>query len=337
MPNSKPFFKVINRNMRSVHLLSGLMLSVLGVLVCACSQEETAASADSVPLELRAAGDALLQTSTRAAGNLPDVAFGATVALSMQSGEYTDLTDEYEGTCNADVSTDGSVSWKTGEFTPEYPLTGDWVCLVAVSPQAVPADGNVSYTLTGAEDLLYAAQLQGGFRDGFRFSGNTISEKDKPMLFNHLLTRLQFKACKKEAGGLAVKITSVKVNEAKTSVTLPLATGIPVFSGPEGITLQLADDGVEVTEVDPPVSVGNLLLPPLQNGSSYTLDVETSIGSFQNIPIAFGDDAPSDKFLQAGMSHEITLSITDTSLGIQSVQAVPWELVSVDGEIDLAP
>lgn len=319
--------------MRSVHLLSGLMLSILGGLVCACSQEETSASADSFPLELRAAGDALLQASTRAGANLPDVAFDATVALSMQAGEYAGLTAEYEGICNADVFTDGSVTWKPGEFVPKYPLYGDWIYLVAVSPIATPADGSVSYTLSGAEDLLYAAQLRGNFRDGARFSGNTVPERDKPMVFNHLLTRLQFKACKAAAGGLAVEITSVKVNEAKTSVTLPLATGIPLFSAPAGITLQL--EGKEVTNVEP-IALGQLLLPPLATGT-YTLDVETSIGSFQNILITFNDDAASEKHFQAGMSHEITLSISDTSLGIQSVKAVPWDSVPVDGEIDLAP
>jgi hypothetical protein len=37
------------------------------------------------------------------------------------------------------------------------------------------------------------------------------------------------------------------------------------------------------------------------------------------------------------MSHEITLWLTDSTLGILSVTAVPWESVKVDDDQELVP
>ena len=160
------------------------------------------------------------------------------------------------------------------------------------------------------------------------------------MEFNHLLARLQFKARKKMAGGQAVTVTGLKVNEAKPQVILPLATGIPAFEGTPGLSLHPGEDGagVEVpADAGTLVTLGDLLIPPLASGGTYTLDVETSFGNFQNIPIVFADDASAGEELQAGMSHEITLWLTDSTLGILSVTAVPWESVKVDDDQELVP
>ena len=91
------------------------------------------------------------------------------------------------------------------------------------------------------------------------------------MEFNHLLARLQFKARKKMAGGQAVTVTGLKVNEAKPQVILPLATGIPAFEGTPGLSLHPGEDGagVEVpADAGTIVTLGDLLIPPLASGGT---------------------------------------------------------------------
>lgn len=324
--------------MRRFCLLFHSVLSVSLCFLAACSSDGSLPAEEAVPLDLCAGGDALIQTSVTRAGNLPETAFDATVMLTTRQGDYSGLTAKYEGSHAIAVGTDGSVSWKLQNgVQPVYPETGDWLYAVAVSPTGVSENnGNVSYTLTGKEDLLYAPEIRGNKWDGDRFAGNTNSSYDKPLEFSHLLTRLQLKACKRQADGLSVKISSVKVNEAQSSVTLPLATGVPVFSGAQGLSLGLGNEGKEIPSDGATVALGDLLLPPLISGNAYTLDVKTSVGTYQNIPIVFSG-APEDAKFQAGVSHEVTLMLSDNKLGILSVKVTPWEQVSVDGDLDLVP
>lgn len=326
------------RRMLSYSSLGGFFLCGL---LASCSQDGNLPPVDSVPLELHAVGDALVHASTRADA-LPEKAFDATVVRTTRQGGYSDFAGKYEGQRDVAVGTDGSVSWKSqsGDETPEYPETGDWLYLVGVSPVATPSGGNASYTLTGSEDLLYAGEIRGNRWDGDRFSANTNSAHNKPLEFTHLLTRLQFKARKRQAGGMPVTITAIKVNEALPEVSVPLATGEPSFSGTAGITLHPGNDGTgkEVPASGSTVALGDLLLPPLSEGDgSYTLDVETSIGVFTSIPIVFSDNVAPGEKLQPGMSHEITFYLSDASLGILSVTATPWEWVNVDDDIVLVP
>lgn len=327
--------------MRRFHLLFHSVLSVSLCFLAACSSDVSLLVEEAVPVDLCAGGDALIQTSVTRADNLPEKAFDAIVMLTTSKGDYSGLTAKYEGSHAVTVGTDGSVSWKLQSgVQPVYPGTGSWLYAVSVSPAAVPDDsGNVSYTLTGKEDLLYAPEIRGNKWEGDRFSGNGNPGRDKPLEFAHLLTRLQFKARKRQADGVSVKIMAVKVNEALPEVTVPLSTGEPSFSGTAGLTLHPGDGGVgkDVPVGGTTVTLGDLLLPPLSPEHNYTLNVETSIGTFDNIPIVFSDNAASSGKLLPGMSHEITFYISDTSLGVLSVTATPWELVNVDDDLELVP
>lgn len=324
--------------MRCFHLLFHSVLSVFLCFLAACSSDVSLFVEEAVPVDLCAGGDALIQTSVTRADNLPEKAFDAIVMLTTSKGDYSGLTAKYEGSHAVTVGTDGSVSWKLQSgIQPVYPETGSWLYAVSVSPAAVPDDsGNVSYTLTGKEDLLYAPEIRGNKWEGDRFSGNGNPGRDKPLEFAHLLTRLQFKARKKETDGQVVTITSVRVNEALSRVTLPLATGIPSFEGSPGLSLLPGNSGagMDVPDNGTKVTLGYLLLPPLQAGATYTLTVQTSAGTFSSIPIVFADGSSAMKF-QAGVSHEITLSISDATLSILSVTATPWESVQVDDDLEL--
>ncbi len=291
-----------------------------------------------VPVHLCARGGALQGSATTRTE--PKEAFDASVAFSTISGSYASLSeDEYEGVWEAVVSTDGTMAWtpKTNGGTtldsPFYPRYGAYLYLVAYAPKVAPVNGEVSYTLTGQEDLLYVQELRGNRWDGERFSGNTQSGKDKSLTFNHLLTRLCFKACKKQADGLAVNITRITVNEAKTQATVPLSTGIPVFSATTpGLSLTPSGGGTEVTGVNA-VAVGNLMLPPPGDADTYTLTVETSVGTYSNIEVSYGGVSGAE-ILKAGMSHEVTLTIADKSLSITSIEVKEWTLVEA-GDVEI--
>lgn len=196
--------------------------------------------------------------------------------------------------------------------------------------------------LTGQTDLLYASQIQGNrWADGHFLS----------LVFDHQLTQLSFQAKKTLQNGVSVWVKSITVKEAKPLASLKLATGEVTFSTttehPQGLTVDLTQNGAgEGTEVigQTPVSAGQLLLPPLEAGgnngngggsNTYTLKVETSIGTFDNVSLTFGDSNASGKNpLQAGMSHVVTLNIGDHELGITSVTVQAWAPVTVDGTLD---
>lgn len=296
------------------------------ILMAGCSQDSS--SQDLVPLELRVRETALSGSIGR---SLPEQAFSATVALTTTEDDYSSLSGSNEGVRDITIATDGAVTWQSPAY---YPSDGSWLWLVAFSPVAVPVNGQVVYTLTGTEDLLYASQLSGNRWNGERFSGNTDSASDRPLAFRHLLSRLQFSACKAATDGVTVKIKKITVKEAHSSATLVLASGQVAFGGTPGLSLTLSGEGTEVAGVDP-VVLGNLIVPPLANGASgYTLDVETSAGTYSDVPIQFSG-ASGDALLQAGLSHKVILTLSDHTLGITSVQVSPWPTIQIDDELEL--
>lgn len=322
----------MKRNITSLLLLPAL-LSVAG-----CSDKIAPDGRVTEPIQLYAAGDGL-SAASKAADAATIEPFGTTIFASTQSGIYTALDAPYEWTKAANVAADGSVSF-TDEPKPSYPETGGWIYLVAVAPtagnDAIDTDnGTVTYTLSDTpQDLLYAKEIRGSRWDNQRFSGNPDRTKDQPLVYNHLLAQLKFEARKADAAGLAVQITKITVNSVQTKATVKLANGTTTFEnapsgGATSLNLTPANGGVEVNSTSP-VKVGNLFVPPLQSGT-YTITVETSVGTFPNVPITFTGD---NGRLKAGVSNMVTLTISDTSLGITSVKVAEWATVD-KGEINL--
>lgn len=309
------------------------LFALLGAWVSGCTAAgDSLLTEERVPVQLCARDGALSRDA--AAGNLPEQEFEATVALSTVKGDYASLSEAYEGTWDAIVRTNGTMEWKAAAGAePVYPPSGDWLYLTAFAPAAVPVSGVASFVLTGQTDLLYAAELRGNKWEGERFAGNRL-KADRPLEFSHLLTQLCFKACKGLTDGVAVSIRRITVNGALPCADLTLATGVPVFSAteehPAGLSLSLAGPGTEVTGTVP-VEIGTIQVPPLQAGGTYTLTVETSIGTFSDLTVNY---ATGENLLQAGMSHTVTLTIGDHELGITSVTVQPWTTVTADGNLE---
>lgn len=282
-----------------------------------------------VPIELRAVAPGLFAQTKAAAGS----SFKTSVFCSTRKGDYAGLGEEiagkwkeYEWSENTEV-----VSTKPegmGDITltnKYYPRYGDNVYLVAVSPQKEDAnkDGTLSYTLTGKEDLMYAAEISGNRWEVSRLGSLT---------YVHLLTQLIFKAKKHEAGGLDVKVTKITVKNVPATVSLPLATGEATFSGKSTIEHSISDATVKSAETS--TDLGCLYLPPLPKAGDAKITIETSIGTFSDVSVTMSGTKPEDNF-QAGVSHEITLDIHDKALGISSVEVSEWNSTYVDGSLDL--
>lgn len=320
--------------------LQGIYLLLVPALlsVSSCSDSDHSGP-EQVPIELYASGEEVVVTKADPAEVTK--AFSTTVFATRRAGVYTGLTTtdtNNEWMKDADVAVGGTVSLPDGLFYPKY---GEWIYLVAVAPKIEAssssyssADGTVTYTLDGKTDLLYARQIQGNRWEGSRFS-NTDNTKDKPLVYTHLLTQLKFKA-KKVTDGLTVKVKKITVSNVNTSVTFPLASGEATSSTSGSLSLSFANDGAEVTETQLATDLdGVLLLPPLAAGTSaYQLTVETSVGTFGNLPINFGNDGNANT-LKQGVSHDITLEISDRELEILSVTVAEWTPVKQDGELDL--
>ena len=316
-------------------LNNNYLLFFLALLpLCSCSDNggEHTPDMEQVPIELHATGEGLT-AGTKAGGT--GVLFPATVFATTRQGVYTGFTGKYEWQKDADVKKDLTVSLADAY----YPETGDWIYLVAVSPavQGTPLNGTVSYQLDGQTDLLYAGEIKGNRWDGSRFVGNTVGAgTDTPLAFSHLLTRLVFKAVKKTAVGLKVGIRSITVKSVKNAVSFPLTTGKTSYNGDASLALTLTTGGnTNGKEVGgtAPVELGNLLLPPLDTGEdAYKITVETSVGTFTDIPLVFVNT--NAELFQPGHSHEITLTITDQELTVTSVTVVPWTTTN-QGDLDL--
>lgn len=297
--------------------ITNLLLFLALLPVTGCSDKMAQEESAPVPINLYATGKDL-SAVTKATEIVP---FGTTIFASTQSGVYTTLDALYEWKKEANVGKDGSVSF-TDNSKPSYPETGGWIYLVAVAPQAATIDqskGTVTYTLSNTpQDILYAKEIRGSRWDNQRFSNNTNSANDKPLVYDHLLTQLKFKAKKVNNTAKSVKVTKISVKNVKNVLSVPLATGKPACSGSAQLDLTPAN-GVEVSGTL--TAIGSLLLPPLESGS-YSITVETSIGIFSDVPITF--DKSTLQPFQSGVSHEITLAISDASLEVVTVNVADW-------------
>lgn len=287
---------------------------------------------EEVPIELKVVAPGL-STWTKAESS---ASFQTTVFCSTREGDYAALGQDASGKWKAyewALATDVTSSGEVTLADKYYPPYGDNVYLVAVSPQITDTDddGTLSYTLTGKEDLMYAPEIFGNRWEVSRLGTLT---------YQHLLTQLVFKARKREAGGLEVKVKKITVKGVAATVTIPLATGEATFAGSgtpanlSDITLDLQEGknvGASQTEA---IDLGCLYLPPFPQASEAKITVETSIGTFTDVSITMGDTQEADNFA-AGVSHVITLDISDQSLGISSVEVAEWTPEYVDGNLDL--
>lgn len=314
------------KNSWKVFLLSAAFLFT----GCTGSEEESP-----VPIRLTAESTSL-STGSRGAGVIsPGSAFNPTFIASLTENDFT--TTRVEWSDPAKVDAQGKVTF---QGTHPYPAFGEWIYITGVHPQATPSQGKVTYTLDGTTDVMYAPALKGNKWDSNRFAGNTLSRYDRAFCFIHLLTQLQVKAKKQNADGLAFTIKKITVKGINGTLSVTLADGTTTF-GNGNTDIAVSGDAISKTPVTgtEAVPIANLLLPPSEAGS-FTLDIETSAGTFKDVKVSIdkkdtgsGDLPEEEKGFLAGYAHEIMLTIHDSELGVK-VSIAQWKTTE-GGNMDL--
>lgn len=306
-----------------------LLSAVLLFTGCTGSEEESP-----VPIRLTAESTSL-STESRGAGVIsPGSAFNPTFIASLTENDFT---TRVEWSDPAKVDAQGKVTFQD---THPYPAFGEWIYITGVHPQAIPSAGKVTYALDGTTDVMYAKTLKGNKWDSNLFAGNTQSRYDQTFRFTHLLTQLQVKAKKQEADGLAFTLSKITVKGISGSISVALADGTPTF-GNGNTDIAISGTAISQTPVTgkEAVPIANLLLPPSEAGS-FTLDIETSAGTFKDVTISIdkkdtgsGDPPEEEKGFLAGYAHEIMLTIHDSELGVK-VTIAQWKATE-GGNMDL--
>lgn len=319
-------------NMKRTNSMLGICL--LASAMTACVEGNLSPDSDNrepsqqpVPITLQAG------SRTKAVVN-PGEAFNPLLVCFRLEGMY----EKPIWTNNAAVNATGIVSFAGFEADegPLYPDEGPFdVYISGLHPQGADlavVPGSAQYAIDGTQDVMYAPEVFGNYQDGHRIHGNTDPSKDKPLVFEHLLTQLQFKAylaAGANPGGGAFRINKITLKKVPASVRINLADG----SLTAGETTKSLDapvqEGVDITSTNPeaPVSIGYALLPA---ANSYMADLTTNMGMFTNIEIK----TKNGNQLGPGLAHTILFVLNGNGLIVTSVTAATW--LNLDsGTIDI--
>ncbi|EKU89914.1 fimbrillin family protein [Bacteroides oleiciplenus] len=255
---------MMNRKIQYIYSI-GLLLFLL---VSSCSKRDTPAD----PVAIRLYTGILTRSAV-------DV-FHATpvcIACGISSGAYTQT---WEGIATADEITLTPVRY--------YPEDGSGVYLRGYYPPApMSADGTLSYTLTGDEDLLLSDEQNGSLSSPFTPAGN------KQLIYGHLLTKLSFIIHLEGDDVPSLRVRSLQLNGLAGQVTLTLTTGsLSYGESTVPVTIHSTPDDSEGL----PFVEGVLQLPGyvlVQPQAEFTLDMVLSVDDDRSHDLAYHDLAVS--------------------------------------------
>ena len=225
----------------------------------------------------------------------------SSIALNLQSFDVYGFTQNgqiFDGT----IVTKSSGSWT---YTPiQYWVEGNTYTFGAVAPTGtevnneVVANGKVTMTIPftsdGTTDLLHAAPAAIEADADFIASPQPVA-----LTFSHQLSKVKFSFENTVGDGYNVKVTNIKITNAKQTGTLTVADGVDNAWSAQAGSLELAfgnavADGVD-TDADPIANGGEaesyneMLLIPTTDAESYTvtftaelLQGEVSLGSWDH-------------------------------------------------------
>lgn len=212
------------------------------------------------------------------------------IAAGVASGQYT---ESWEGTATRSEIT----------LTPQryYPADGSPVFLRGYHPSAPLVGGNVTYRLTGQEDLMLSVEQSGSL-------ANRFTPEEKPLTYSHLLSQLNFTLRLKGATD-NYRIRSVHLNGMAASAVVNLFSGTVEPVGTAGPVVVYADPGTGGF----PIVDGVATLPGyvlVQPEASLTLDLVIAVDnnpahdmSFKDLPVEFDGGGT-----EGGNAYEIEIS-----------------------------
>lgn len=246
-------------------------------------------------------------------------AFDATpvcIACGTSSGLYTTTWD---GIATANEITLTPVRYYPEDGTSLY-LRGYY------PPVPMAADGTLTFTLTGDEDLLLSGEQNGSLSSPF------TSDSKGTLIYNHLLTKLSF-AIHLEGDDIpSLRVRSLQLNGLAGQVTLALQTGALSYGDatvPVPIYSAAADaEGLPFTD-------GVLQLPGyalVQPQSDFTLDMVIAVDDDRSHDLEYHDLAISFEGGEGegGIAYTVKVELpTPTFPDPVSVRVtatiVPWE------------
>jgi len=307
------------------------------VAMCGCSTKEDLDTRGEIRLGVAA--------STRASiGNIDDLAtlagnnigiYGVKTAAHTSAegadwtaAEFSETNPEAGGlimnnvqTSSIEVSGDsGILKWNNPYYYPLDDDSGVKFCayhpFTAIENITAPAAGQApvaKFTLTGAEDLMFATPVV-----GWRKKADATN-----LHFNHVLTQLSFVLSDPEANFVGKQLTAIKVNGANTTGNMNIETGaITDWGTPANLSVGgIATDGVEITAAAQSAgqAVGSeIMLQPGQD--SFLITVTIDGVEYKNIRIKPQGD---DTFL-VGKSYKITLIFKEKMEIVVSATVEPW-------------
>lgn len=276
-----------------------VFIAVLAIATMTSCSKETGVVENSgngqIPVRLSAGVNNVVVT--KAAIN-PGDNFDAQFVASTTLGNYTTSAWDTE----AEI-TNNAVTLATPQY---YPIDGSMIYMKGFAPAAQVTDGNIDYTLTGAEDIMVTGEV----------SGDKTNTTPVGFVFNHKLTQLKFKVIAENATyPTGVTVKGITVNGTKTATSLNLSNGNLTFSG-AAVTLPVFTNGTYAVNTTGIAATEVLLVEP---GATMTLDVVLNDGT-NDIPFTA---VPVTLTSVAGNSHLITLTFKNTTVTATATVA-PW-------------
>lgn len=250
------------------------------------------------------------------------------IAQAVSSGKYTECWDG--------VATGSEIVLVPTRY---YPENGNTLYLRGYYPPAsMSVDGELTYTLTGKEDLMVSGECSGSLEKPF------LPDSGSNLIFSHLLVKLFFvveiegmdspsyRLRELHVAGLAerARVTLRDATVACDGIAAPISL-YEVTEGSDGLTFQ--GGRVELP--------GALLVQP---GTGFKLDIVLAADddrendlSYTDCPVEFEEGEG-----ESGRAYrvKIVLPSPDAPDPVQlriTATVVPWESVEVEGDLDLNP
>ncbi len=218
------------------------------------------------------------------------------------------------------IDADGRIHWAGTYYYPLDENSGVKFCAYHpfTANVSAPAAGQApvaSFTLTGAEDLMYATPVVGW----------RTKTEGTDLHFNHVLTQLTFVLSDPEGNFGGKKLTGIKFLGANTTGKMNIETGaIDGWTTPGDLAVSGLGEGIEITadaQSSDGQTVGSEIM--LQPGQT-SFPITVTIDGYDYTGITIRPTAPATEF-GVGKSYKITLIFKErVPIGVSaSVQA--WE------------
>lgn len=246
------------------------------------------------------------------------------------ASEPTWTTESFTQAINSTINNDGTIEFSDDQY---YPLNDNNVYFVGLytgkSTVSEFTSGSATLTITGDEDILYAAPINAGKRS------DIATEENRKMVFNHKLTQIKFTFLKDASITDNISITGMKITKVGTtgihnSCTIALNNGVlndwkgDISSS--GIAIECPTTALE--NINPTDPTNGVMVEP----EIGTIEIEVNSDAFPSKKLTSIITAPASGNFKAGTSYTIALTVKDKSIsGTASI--TKWDTENGTGDL----